>query len=208
MSFYEYVMQNILNNLSLVSKGNSVAFELLYKRYFAALCSYAHSIIQNQEASQDLVQELFFQMWIKRQNLPTQIPERAFLFKSVHNACLNFIKHKKVENAFVDFEKQQNVIEYYEDFIQEPDEKLERIKSSIELLPPERKRIFIMHRFNDLSYKQIAENLEISVKTVENQIGKALKFIREECKDLRFSVFILSVIFIKKILEMSEGFFN
>lgn len=167
------------NILYRIQQGDKMAFEELFKAHYSQLCSYANSFVNDLAAAQDIVQDFLFHVWEIKDQLPTHIPVRAFLFKSVHNRCLNVIKHAKIEEKYADdFRGQTHEITYEQAFA-EPNELHIKLRNGIDMLPPERKKVFIMHRYDEYSYKEIAETLEISVKTVENQIGKALQFLRK-----------------------------
>jgi RNA polymerase sigma-70 factor, ECF subfamily len=163
--------------------GDKKAFESLFRSYFSHLCAFANTYIGDLDASQDLVQEFLFHIWQKKEDLPADVPVRGYLFKAVQNRCLNLLKHNKIKERHKDFTLQQFKENLYGDDGQEVNELHEKIRQTIDRLPPERRKVFVLHRYEDLKYKEIAEKLNISIKTVENQIGKALSFLREELKD-------------------------
>jgi RNA polymerase sigma-70 factor, ECF subfamily len=176
-------MEGKPNLFDQVRKGDKTAFEMLFREYYGHLCAYANTFVKNLDAAQDLVQEFLFHIWEIKTELPLDVPVKAYLFKSVHNRCLNILKHEQVKGKY----QEQSLLDYKDSFYEEngsdQDELHEKIRESIDKLPPERKKVFIMHRYDELKYKEIAEKLNISIKTVENQIGKALSFLREELKD-------------------------
>lgn len=146
------------------------------------------------DQAEEIVQEMFFNFWQKKDKVDISISLEAYLFRSVRNACLNYLKHLKVreEHRLATNEelrkKEQEVHDKMEAL-----ELQERIDRTIEQLPPERKKIFKMSRFEELKYKEIAEKLNISVKTVEVQMSKALKFLRMHLSDY-LSVGILIIL--------------
>lgn len=136
------------------------------------------------DQAEEIVQEMFFNFWQKKEKVDISISLEAYLFRSVRNSCLNYLKHLKVreEHRLATNEelrkKEQEVHDNMEAL-----ELQERIDRTIDQLPPERKKIFKMSRFEELKYKEIAEKLNISVKTVEVQMSKALKFLRVHLSD-------------------------
>lgn len=161
------------------------AFELIYNDYFSVLVSYAFRFLDTVEDSEEIVQEVYVKFWEKCESLAPDSSIKSYLYRSVHNTCLNKIKHEKVKDGY-----RQHVLNYMEDsFSLEIDENesgdlMLRISDEIDKLPPRCKEIFKLSRFEGLKYQEIADHLEISVKTVEVQMGKALKVLRNALKDL------------------------
>jgi RNA polymerase sigma-70 factor, ECF subfamily len=176
-----------------IVEGDEMAFEGLFKSFFAELTIYAARFVEDRENAEEIVQDIFFNLWNNRLKLNINTSIKAYLYTTVRNTCLNLIKHKKVESKYREYFSRQ----LHEDELQPEDwmdgnELQEKITATIEKLPPERKKVFVMSRFDNLKYKEIAEKLDISVKTVENQMGKALKFLREELKEfLPLLIFLL-----------------
>ncbi len=176
-----------------IVEGDEMAFEGLFKSFFAELTIYATRFVEDRENAEEIVQDIFFNLWNNRLKLNINTSIKAYLYTTVRNTCLNLIKHKKVESKYREYFSRQ----LHEDELQPEDwmdgnELQEKITATIEKLPPERKKVFVMSRFDNLKYKEIAEKLDISVKTVENQMGKALKFLREELKEfLPLLIFLL-----------------
>lgn len=142
--------------------------------------------MDTREEAEEITQEVFVKFWEKCETLSPDSSIKSYLYRSVHNSCLNAIKHEKVKDGY-----KQHVINYlestYQDTIEEsdPDAIRTRIHDEIDKLPPRCSEIFKLSRFEGLKYQEIADHLEISVKTVEVQMGKALKVLRESLKDLK-----------------------
>ncbi|MEZ7500221.1 RNA polymerase sigma-70 factor [Flavobacterium sp. Arc3] len=172
-----------------LKQGQNSAFETLYHLYFQKLSHFANSYIENEEESQEIVQNVFFKLWKKREKLAVEVNLHSYLFKMVKNSCLDYFKHQKVKANYsqhCDIERKEiNHLALMDTpsnlYIE--NELLEKINSSVDKLPPACKRIFIKSRFQGMNHKEIAEELDISTKTVENQITKALKFLRVELKE-------------------------
>jgi len=170
--------------LDAIAEDDEIAFEGLFKSHFAELCIYAIRFVDDIENAEEIVQDIFFNIWNNRKKLNINTSIKAYLFATVRNTCLNVIKHKKVENKYREyFSRQLHQDELNEEDWMKGDELHYKITETIEKLPPERRKVFVMSRFENLKYREIAEELNISIKTVENQMGKALQFLREELKD-------------------------
>ncbi|MFT4733601.1 MAG: RNA polymerase sigma-70 factor (ECF subfamily) [Algoriphagus sp.] len=177
------ITSNLLDSEQLylvnIREGNRTAFEAVFRTYYEDLSRYAFSILRKKEESEDLVQQVFVNFWEKREQTIISGSLKSYLFRSVHNQSLNLIKHEKVKANYVEHSQ------YFDTkFHSEVEEELEgkelegKIAEAIDTLPNQCRKIFIMNRMESLKYKEIADQLDISIKTVENQIGKALKVLR------------------------------
>ena len=167
-----------------IKSGDRTAFEAFFKAHYSHLCAYANKYVQNNDAAEEIVQDLFVNFWQKKEELMITSSLPSYFFRAVHNSCLNYIKQRTVHRKHEEIILQETKDNIYHEPFEPDDHPMEQtIRAAIDKLPPERRKIFIMNRFNELSYKEIAGKLGLSVKTVENQIGKALKFLREELKD-------------------------
>ncbi len=154
-------------------------FEQVFKSHFKALHAYACTILQEEAMAEEMVQQVFFKLWEKREQVNIQQSLNAYLYRSVYNDCLNYLKHKKVKKAHQSHtlytsgtttdNVSRNVI---------AKELEEKIADALNQLPEQCRTIFQMSRFEELKYREIADKLNLSVKTVENQMGKALKIMR------------------------------
>jgi len=177
---------------------NRKDFEALFNDHYSRLCAYAYNFLKEQEGSEEIAQEVFFKLWINRADIKIESSMESYLYRSVRNACLNLIKHINVREKYK--EHNQEEIEYSEQIDRDPMNASElelKIRASIDLLPEQRKKIFILSRYEQLKYKEIAEQLGLSVKTVENQMGKALQFLRKELAE-----------YLPLILLFFQQFFN
>lgn len=164
-----------------IREGNERIFEETFRKYYQSLCNYANSILKEMDEAEEVVQNLFLSIWEKRSDLEINISLKSYLYRAVHNHCLNRIKHLKVREEY-----QQYAVNFYDASYESVSQtvmknELEtKIEEAIRKLPEQCRLIFRMSRFEDLKYHEIAEQLELSPKTVENQIGKALKILRVE----------------------------
>lgn len=164
--------------------GDERIFEEIFRKYYQSLSNYANSILKEMDESEEIVQNLFLGIWEKRADLEITVSLKSYLYRAVHNHCLNRIKHLKVREEY-----QQYATNFY-DVSHESvsntvmkNELEQKIESAIEKLPEQCRIVFSMSRFEELKYHEIAEKLAISPKTVENHIGKALKLLRIELSE-------------------------
>lgn len=160
-------------------------FQVVFRTYYNPLCNYAFTFTRNADASEDLVQELFIKIWEQRRELLREVSIRYYLFTAVRNNCITWLRREKqlAIVQFTGYETMTDIPDYPDEAAgEERDEKL-LLQQAIASLPPKCKEIFLLSRFGKLSYKQIATNLDISPKTVENQLGKALKMLRAFLKE-------------------------
>lgn len=169
-------------------------FEIIFKQYYEGLCRYARTWIQDSDESEEIVQNVFVKLWEKREKLQIDTSLKSYLYKSVYHASLNLIKHKKVKEEYLHMNDQQN--KHSEILSNHALKELEgRIEKTLLELPEQCRLIFSMSRFQELKYREIAEVLNISVKTVENQMGKALKLMRHNLADF-LSLLLIIIHFI------------
>ena len=156
-------------------------FEALFKSHYSELCAYANKYLNDIAAAEETVQALFVKMWENREEIVFDKSERAYLFTATRNACFNQIRHLKVRDEYKVYNQAEMENEQYtvEDEL-EANELNDKIRKAIDQLPEGRRKIFILSRFEGLKYKEIADQLKISIKTVENQMGSALKFLKED----------------------------
>ena len=174
----------MLVNLLIFNKikdGNIQAFETLFRTYYEPLCRYAYQLVGNMETAEEIVQDLFYVLWKERENLQIFTSVNGYLYRSVKNKSLQHLEQKKVrddyrkmyaENVVIKTPTPQEELEYKE---------LERqIQEALHYLPERRRMIFYMHRMEGKKYNEIAQELQLSVKTVEAEISKALRALRDK----------------------------
>ena len=169
------------NSLQIRTRGD---FERLFKAHYSPLCSYAANFLKDPDAAEEVVQEVMFKLWTSRESLVIGTSVKSYLFRAVRNGCLNVIKHQKVREEYRNWREHSGG----ETLLSKEDEMIaseleEKIRGAIDNLPLGRRKVFIMSRYDGMTYPQIAEKLELSVKTVENQMSQALKSLREDLKD-------------------------
>lgn len=174
-----------------IRAGDLSTYEMLFKTWYQPLCQYAYSFLQDREDAEEIVQSTFVNVWEKRESLAIHTGVKPYLYAMVRNASLNAIKHEKIRQRHADHSLQMADQGYNSVSGTIQGAELESlIQKAIEQLPEQCKLIFKMSRYEELKYAEIAEQLNLSVKTVENQIGKALKIMRENLKEYLPTLFI------------------
>lgn len=164
-----------------INNGDIQEYETLFRSSYSSLVSYARTILKDTDTSEEIVQELFYVLWKDRKKIKIISSLNGYLFRSVYNRCMHYIDHQKVVMKHAADATKSISIES-----EDPAEKLqykelnEKISEIIARLPERCAKIFCMSRFEGLKYTEIANELSISIKTVEANMGKALKEFRKE----------------------------
>lgn len=167
-----------------LKNGDKEIFEKVYREYYIPLCYYCLRYIEKFEDSEEIVQDLFLKLWEKHKELEINSSLKAYLYRAVQNYALNYLSKKKTKEKYLMIQSGQ----YYNNFDKgnvklEEDELRLILKQAILKMPEKRRQIFELSRFDGLKYSKIASKLSISVKTVESQITKSLKYLRVVLKD-------------------------
>jgi RNA polymerase sigma-70 factor (ECF subfamily) len=152
-------------------------FEQLFRDFFPPLMAFARKILVDEDDARDVVQQVFINLWEKRSDLDLSTSLKSYLFTSVHHRSLNVIRDRK---KFSVGEVPEVAGEWDVSAQIESMELEGKIREAIDSLPEKCREIFEMNRFEGLKYGEIASKLGISIKTVENQMSKALKILREQ----------------------------
>jgi RNA polymerase sigma-70 factor (ECF subfamily) len=188
--------QEELEILQKIANNDRKVFEKVFKSHYTELCRFAMRYVREEIASEEIVQEVFINIWERRAELNINSSIKAYLFTAVRNRSFNYIKlqlpkeHQKTDvDALSELQIDNN----------ENDLRLEELKAyvneAIDLLPRKCKAIFILSRTAGMTYREIADEMDISVKTVENQVGVALKKLREQLNPIWEKV-MLSILFL------------
>ncbi len=163
--------------------GNLDNFEALFKQYYAPLVAYACKFVPELDAAREIVQDFFVKLYEKRATLTIDISLKSYLYRSVYNSCMNYINQRSIQDKHIrkiDMERSDE--ENLENEISSI-ELQNRIFSLIEALPPKCRKIFKMNRLEGMKNEEIAVALHLSKRTVETQISKALKILRNKLSD-------------------------
>lgn len=177
------------------------AFEQLFKSHFKALHAYANVILKDEDDAEEIVQQMFLKFWEKRDLLNIQTSIKAYLYKSVYHDSLNFLKHQKIKTKYQDFASYSMNTQHLPASARAEVTELEyNLRMALNELPEQCRTIFQMSRFEELKYREIAERLGLSVKTIENQMGKALRILRMELADF-LSLIALGLMYYKDYIN-------
>ena len=168
--------------LSAVQRGDQKAFDTLFRRYYPMLCAYGHRFVELEDA-EAIVEDSLLWIWENRETLVIESSLNSYLFKMVYRRALNKLAHidatQRADTRF--YEEMQEMLQdtdYYQ-----IEELAKRIEDAVAALPESYREAFVMHRFRDMSYKEIAETLGVSPKTIDYRIQQALKQLRVDLKD-------------------------
>jgi RNA polymerase sigma-70 factor (ECF subfamily) len=165
-------------------KSDEAAFETVFRSYYERLCNYANTMLYDVDEAEEVVQNTFLTLWEQRDSIEIHTSVKSYLYRAVHNSCLNRIKHNKVKQMHgehVRYNMESSVEGTSQMVIGKELE--QQINAAIESMPQQCRTVFVLSRFENLTYAEIAEQLKISIKTVEKHMVKALKILRERLKD-------------------------
>lgn len=164
-----------------IKKGDEKAFEKLFFKYYEMLCRFAFRYVGSMDIAEEFVQEVFAKVWEIRNELSSSVNIRSYLYKATKNQALDYLKHEDVIQRY----EQEVELRLYDD-VYEIEEKfsskehfVQVAQNAIEELPDHTRHIYKMSRNDGLTYREIANVLDISIKTVESHISKALRILRD-----------------------------
>jgi RNA polymerase sigma-70 factor, ECF subfamily len=176
--------------LTEIQSGSKEAFEVLYRTFYPDLCDYLYRYIDTPTICEELIQDLFMNIWMNRESWNPTDSLSSYLYVSARNRALDYLKHLEVEERYLKSQKISinsrifSMNDLPEDLVNredktELDDFSMRVEEAILNLPPRSRQIFRLSREDGLTYREIAEYLGLSVKTVETQIGRALQKLRD-----------------------------
>jgi RNA polymerase sigma-70 factor (ECF subfamily) len=163
-----------------IRQGDTREFESLFRSSYVSLVRYARTLVRDYDTAEEIVQDLFFKLWKDKDRLYIESSLNGYLYRAVHNSCLHYLSHNRVVEKYAREMKEKHHIS-----TENPTEMIHyrelqaRIARILERLPEKCGKIFCMNRFEGLKYAEIAEKLSVSVKTVEANMGRALKEFRK-----------------------------
>jgi RNA polymerase sigma-70 factor (ECF subfamily) len=166
-----------------IRQGDSKSFEKLFMAYCQPLITFARRFIRDTSAAENIVQDVFLEIWINRSRLDPSLKIKSYLYTAVKNQALKQIRHDHV------VQRSAKDLKSFDIPIKTPQDELDikemntRFNQAVEELPEKCRIIFSMNRFDQFTYREIAEILGITVKTVETQMGRAMKFLRHRLAD-------------------------
>lgn len=175
-----------LNNEQLIPQllsGDEITFESVYKHFLRPLHVYAITMLKDEDIAKGMVQNVFLKLWERKNTLNFSGSLQAYLYGAVYHECLNHLRHEKVKVSHHD-----HIVYTMKDKVETDDgieftDLKEKLQQALNSLPERCRTIFQLSRFEELKYQEIADHLGISIKTVEAQMGKALKILRYKLLD-------------------------
>lgn len=167
--------------------GDERALETIFRMYYPGLVGFARRYVKTTEIAEELVQDLFLKVWSRRSSLGEIDSVKTYLFRAARNTALNHLRRRRLEHEWL--EKEGTTITEHQTL--EGDEAVTEsditaaVRAAVDRLPPRCREVFMLSRDGGLTYGEIAKSLGISIKTVETQMGRALKALRESLKAYR-----------------------
>ena len=184
------------------TKESEQIFAEIYRKHYSELCIYALRFLKDEDEAEEIVQEIIFKLWEQREQLESVNSLRSYLYRSVHNRCLNYIKHQIHKNKYSDkayLEMKKLEMESAEDYNNKELE--QRVHAAISELPDRCKEVFQLSRFEGKKNKEISEHLGISVKAVEANITRALTSLRSSLENyLKVELIIFIAVFFRHLI--------
>lgn len=168
-----------------IKRDNHGAYERVFREYYRPMTAYAFRFLGSLADSESIVQDVFLRLWQKRHEMVITTSLQLYLFRSVKNHCINYIEHEKIKTGYQSMviHNETDRTDYSEFFLEFG--LVKKIENAIAALPPKRQEIFRLAREEGMKYREIAERLELSVKTVEAQMTLALRQLRESLKEFK-----------------------
>ena len=166
--------------LKKLRKGDTAAYKHLFSTYYTYLCNYVLKLCNDPSLAEDIVQETMINFWEKRDAILITTSLKSYLFRSCHNQFLQHIRKQKIKFDFLDNIRWEVIASAQNEDTSARDRDLKKLNDLIDKLPPRCKEVFIKNKIQKKKYKEIAVDMGISIKTVENQMSKALHFLKEK----------------------------
>ncbi len=168
-----------------IKEGDAKSFEVLFNTFYPPLCAYANKFVHDPAEAEEIAQDVFFRLWKSRMQLDEDDSVKGYLFTSVRNKCLHFLEHRKVKDKYAAIlhyvYKQSDEPSVHESLV--ASELEDDLDKALKQLPTQCRRVFELNRLEGLKYSEIATHLNISQKTVETQMSRALQKLRVQLKD-------------------------
>lgn len=175
------------NILDKIRKGDVKSFENLFHQYYPGMLLYAKKLVKNEDVAEEIVQDVFYNLWKNRDNFMLRVSWKSYLMGAVYNNSMYHLRktarEQRLDERIMDLKKNEDNGPFE---VVNAGQLNETITKTLENLPERTRRIFQMSRYEDLTYPEIAKKLAISIKTVEANMGKALKAFRTSLKEYGF----------------------
>jgi RNA polymerase sigma-70 factor (ECF subfamily) len=175
-----------------IKDGNKLAFNTVFEKYYADLCEFSFLMINSKQLAEEIVADVLANMWIKKSRIEISHSLKAYLYKSTRNMTISYIRKKKTNTFNIEDDESLHLASDSNpefDIIQK--EQVASVENILNIIPERSRMVFRMHRIDKLKYREISEILEISQKTVEKHMGKAIKIMREYHADMNLVLLVL-----------------
>jgi RNA polymerase sigma-70 factor (family 1) len=178
--------------LAKMKAGDKSAFSSIFSYYYTNLIAFAGNFIHDIDSAEEIVQDVFVHLWENRDVLCISSSLKSYLLKMVQNRCFNLIKHLEIRNTYKDFAlNYNNIFERDAENYILYSELESKIKNSLNMLPPEIMEAFSLSRFEGKKYQEIAEIQKVSIRTIEDRVGKALNLLKSYLSEYIYAILIL-----------------
>jgi len=165
---------------NLIKKNNQKAFEELFNKYYQTLCNFSFMMTHNKSSAEEVVADVFANIWIGRKKIYIEKNLQSYLYKSTRNTTISYLRKNKNNFELIDEDKHSiSMSPTFQDVNSSKEELKDKADKLLKVVPKRSREVFILHRFNEFKYRDIAELLDISIKTVEKHMSKALKLLKE-----------------------------
>ncbi|SFW18237.1 RNA polymerase sigma-70 factor, ECF subfamily [Sinomicrobium oceani] len=179
----EYFSGNETACISEIRSGNETAYRSVYLYFYERLCVYVLNFTGDREIAEDIVQEVFLKLWNNRKKLRPDGSLGGYLYRLTYNEYVNIYRQNLKQHRELELLRLKSLYELLHEEDEAFQEKVKQVTKIIEGLPPRCREIFILNKQQGLRHKEIAAQLDISVKTVENQVAKAMSLLRKKIAD-------------------------
>jgi RNA polymerase sigma-70 factor (ECF subfamily) len=193
----EFVLYNDEELMQEIKADNMFAFDALYKKYSKRLYKFGYSILKSQEEAENLIQDVYLNLWENRYKVEKDSSIKSYLFTIAYNSAITIIRKKARESEFVEYLKTlQEISEEPVNMAFEYNELTNKLEEIIKALPQRQKEVYLLHRVEGLKYNEIAERLNISMNTIENHMSRALKTIRKKLGNYSLIAILFCYLFV------------
>ncbi len=178
-------------------EGDKKAFRFFFDKYYIDLCNLVNLYINNEAIAEEIVQDIYIYFWVRKENIQIESSVKAYLLRASKNKSLNYLRNEKTKLGV--HEKLRKVTETTYEMpsnLLDARQLREIIENAVKNLPEKCREIYQLAKVNEMSYKEIAEKLGVSVKTVDNQMGIALKKLREQLRPYYNDIFLLFLLWL------------
>jgi RNA polymerase sigma-70 factor, ECF subfamily len=191
MTTQDQLNRDIIDQVRAIREGQADAFEQLFRTWCQPLISFARRFVRDTQTAESIVQDVFFAVWTHRSRLDPHSNIKAYLYTATRNTALKHLRHHAVIRHDEEAILEEIPDTHTPDTALQAQELAAAVHEAIEELPDSRKHIFKLSRFDQLTYAEIAKVENISIKTVETQMGRALKYLRQRLVHLRALMILL-----------------